>query len=140
MDISEGKIIMSKIEDVIGRLREPSASEDVMKTWDNIRAMLISGVMGTMPRDIFESLLDGIDELKAEAADIIETLKRQRAADPRSGVERSAPPLRVAAAKGETLDQMIRNARESGLYKIGDMKLMWVNEGDLYCHSVTVIE
>lgn len=111
-----------------------------MKTWDNIRAMLISGVMGTMPRDIFESLLDGIDELKAEAADIIETLKRQRAADPRSGVERSAPPLRVAAAKGETLDQMIRNARESGLYKIGDMKLMWVNEGDLYSHSVTVIE
>ena len=34
--------------------------EKVMQTWDSIRALLLEGDMGTLPRDIFESLADWI--------------------------------------------------------------------------------
>jgi hypothetical protein len=39
--------------------------------------------------------------------------------------------IRYVDAEGETLSEMRENARNSDLYCQGDMKLVWVNEGDL---------
>lgn len=45
-------------------------------------------------------------------------------------------PLRFFFAQGETVDQVREHARAHPLAKEGDMKLVWVNEGDLYDHSI----
>lgn len=39
--------------------------------------------------------------------------------------------IRYVDAEGETLAEMRENARNSDLYGQGDMKLVWVDEGDL---------
>lgn len=64
-------------EDIVARLRMPSTGEDTMEVWDRIRAILLDGDRGSLPREIFESILDSIDEERAEAADEIETLRRR---------------------------------------------------------------
>lgn len=61
--------------DIVTRLKTPSNTDAVMKSWDGIRASLLAGVMGTLPRDIFESILDCIDEEREEAAQEIERLR-----------------------------------------------------------------
>ena len=43
-------------------------------------------------------------------------------------------PLRYFFAQGNTLDEMRDHARQHTLAREGDMKLVWVNEGDLYNH------
>ncbi len=40
--------------------------------------------------------------------------------------------LEYVHAKGLSLEEMRRNFRESELYKRGDARLVWVNEGDLF--------
>ena len=45
-------------------------------------------------------------------------------------------PLRYFFAQGETVDQVREHAQAHPLAKEGDMKLVWVNEGDLYDHSI----
>lgn len=39
--------------------------------------------------------------------------------------------MRYIAAQGETIAEMREHARASDLHQHGDMKLVWVNEGDL---------
>jgi hypothetical protein len=68
------------ISDLVERLRKPSDDEETMRVWDGIRATLLDGVMGTLPRDMFESILGVIDEEREEAADRIEELERLLAA------------------------------------------------------------
>lgn len=48
-------------------------------------------------------------------------------------------PLRYITPDGETLDQMREHARQDPLAKQGDMKLVWVNEGDLYNHTLSAM-
>lgn len=36
--------------------------KEMMKYWDRIREHLLEGVKGSLPRDIFESILDHYDE------------------------------------------------------------------------------
>ena len=40
-------------------------------------------------------------------------------------------PLRIAPARGQTIDEMRDNLYHSDLYRSGDSGLFWVNEGDL---------
>lgn len=40
-------------------------------------------------------------------------------------------------AQGETLDDMRVNARNSSMYKRGDMRLVWVNEGDFLMSQIS---
>ena len=40
--------------------------------------------------------------------------------------------LRFVQAQGETFGEMRENVRNSPLYEMGDVRLVWVNEGDLY--------
>lgn len=68
------------ISDLVKRLRTSSDSEETMNVWDGIRASLLDGIMGTLPRDMFENILGGIDEERKEAADRIEELERLLAA------------------------------------------------------------
>lgn len=68
------------MSDIVERLREPLTGneERVMKTWDNIRRLLIVELdRGSYPRDIFESLLSDFDEEREEAADEIASLRQQ---------------------------------------------------------------
>lgn len=51
-------------------------------------------------------------------------------------VQVEVKPLRYITPDGETLDQMREHARQDPLAKQGDMKLVWVNEGDLYNHTM----
>lgn len=60
---------------LVTRLRVPSDTEEVMKSWDTLRAYLLDGGRGSLARDIFESILSHIDEEREEAADRIETLE-----------------------------------------------------------------
>ncbi len=46
------------------------------------------------------------------------------------------PALRYAHTQGKTIDEMRQHFRDTELYKLGDAKLVWVNEGDLAIHSV----
>jgi predicted nucleic acid-binding Zn-ribbon protein len=59
------------------RLRVQSNTEEVMKSWDTLRAYLLDGGRGSLARDIFESILSRIDEEREEAADHIEALERK---------------------------------------------------------------
>lgn len=65
---------------LVERLREPSISEGLMKTWDWIRRMIAEGDKSSYPRDIFESVIDGFDEERREAAARIEKLERENQA------------------------------------------------------------
>lgn len=53
-----------------------------------------------------------------------------RAVSPVSGGEEGQ--LKYVQAEGKTFEDMRESARNSELYKLGDMVLIWVNEGDLY--------
>ena len=69
-------------EDIVERLRATAADAiawegETMKRWDNIRAMLMHGDKGDLPRLIFESIMDGHAEEMQEAATTIETLRAQ---------------------------------------------------------------
>ena len=44
-------------------------------------------------------------------------------------------PLRYIEVSTDTIEKMREEARNSTLYQEGDMKLVWVNEGDLHDHS-----
>jgi hypothetical protein len=44
-------------------------------------------------------------------------------------------PLRYVAAEGKTFSEMRDNVRKTDLYQIGDVRLVWVNEGDLHMHA-----
>lgn len=70
---------MAEVEEkpLVDRLRTPSDGEDTMQTWDYIRAELLDGCMGSLPRDIFEMILSSIDGEREEAADRIEELERR---------------------------------------------------------------
>lgn len=48
--------------------------------------------------------------------------------------------LRYFDPQGDTFDQMQDHARQHPLAKEGDMKLVWVNEGDLYNHVLAALE
>jgi hypothetical protein len=61
--------------DIVQRLRVQSNTEEVMKSWDTLRAYLLDGGRGSLARDIFESILSHIDEEREEAADRIEALE-----------------------------------------------------------------
>jgi hypothetical protein len=39
--------------------------------------------------------------------------------------------MQYVPAEGQTVDEMRENARKTELWKRGDMRLVWVNEGDL---------
>lgn len=48
--------------------------------------------------------------------------------------------IRYIDAEGETISEMREAARKSALYAQGDMKLVWVNEGDITAHLFHVRE
>lgn len=39
--------------------------------------------------------------------------------------------VHLAQAKGQTMEEIRNNFYQSGLYKMGDASLYWINEGDL---------
>ena len=45
-------------------------------------------------------------------------------------------PLRYIEPEGETLEQMRDHARQHPLAQSGDMRLVWVNEGDLHMQTI----
>lgn len=47
------------------------------------------------------------------------------------------PRLHFAYAKGETAQEMREAVRGTDLYNMGDAKLVWVNEGDLWALQMT---
>lgn len=51
-------------------------------------------------------------------------------------VQPTVKPLRYTEPEGETLDQMRDHARQHPLAQSGDMRLVWVNEGDLHMHTI----
>lgn len=51
-------------------------------------------------------------------------------------VQPTVKPLRYIEPEGETLDQMRDHARQHPLAQAGDMRLVWVNEGDLHMHTI----
>lgn len=51
-------------------------------------------------------------------------------------VQPTVKPLRYIEPEGETLEQMRDHARQHPLAQSGDMRLVWVNEGDLHMHTI----
>ena len=70
-----------------------------------------------------EAALAEVERLMAQPAQAVK-VKRLRYFDP----------------QGDTIDQMRDHARQHPLAKQGDMKLVWVNEGDLYNHVLSAIQ
>lgn len=80
-DAATGNTTHAEGEDIVARLRTPSTNDNTMLIWDRIRELfLVEDHWGTLPREMFESILDGIDEERAEAASEIERLRRELAA------------------------------------------------------------
>lgn len=46
--------------------------------------------------------------------------------------------VKYVQAEGATLDEMRLNVRNSSMCKRGDMRLVWVNEGDLLMSQISV--
>jgi hypothetical protein len=78
-------------KDIVERLKTTSTGEETMVIWDRIRGLLLDGNAGTLPRDIFESILDSIDEERLEAAVEIERLRAEAATSSKV----AAPPIRL---------------------------------------------
>jgi hypothetical protein len=74
-------------KDIVERLRMPSSREDTMEVWDGIREMLLDGMAGSLPRDIFEIILDNIDKERLEAAAEIERLRSATASSSKVAAE-----------------------------------------------------
>lgn len=51
-------------------------------------------------------------------------------------VQPTVKPLRYIEPEGETLEQMRDHARQHPLAQSGDMRLVWINEGDLHMHTI----
>jgi hypothetical protein len=79
----------------------------------------IDAVTGRVPQDF-----DGRDEILIAAAREIRQLRAT------SGSVVWCP------SQGDTLSEMRSNVRNDPLYKLGDAKLVWVNEGDLVLRGV----
>lgn len=45
--------------------------------------------------------------------------------------------MRYLPAEGSTIQEMRDHAQQSELFQQGDMKLVWVNEGDLALNDIT---
>jgi len=56
------------------QLHSPQLNDDMMRRWDALRAEIANGNRGSHPRDIFESIIDSIDEERSEAAYFLEDL------------------------------------------------------------------
>lgn len=59
-------------QEIIRALRKPWLNEETLTKWDGIRGLLLGGNRGTLPRDVFESIIDAIDEERQLVADWIE--------------------------------------------------------------------
>ena len=75
--------MQSEVEKLVERLREHATifgdHEKLMSSqWDVMASMLRKGSHGSLPRDMFEALIDCIGEDTAEAASLIERLYRGR--------------------------------------------------------------
>ena len=70
------------VGELVERLRHHAAVfgdyEGVMRQWGLWRAMIAKGHRGSLPRDAFESLIDGLDKDTAEAATALERVTRER--------------------------------------------------------------
>lgn len=118
-------------KELLETLDKSSLTEETMKCWDGLRAYLLGGGKGSLARDIFESIIDSIDQEKAEAAARIRELESERE---RLLLLASLAPLRYGPAVGETLVEMKENVRRTDLFNSGDLSLVWVNTGDLLLH------
>ena len=56
------------------QLHSPQLNDDMMRRWDALREEIANGNRGSHPRDIFESIIDSIDEERSEAAYFLEEL------------------------------------------------------------------
>ncbi len=120
--------------DIVERLMKSSLDDDVYHTWGEIRKMLLEGVLGTMPRELFEMIIENIDEERTEAASRITELQRRLSiAETKLGFVK----LHWINPEGQTIEEMRNNLRGSDLYQRGDAVLVWVNQGDLL--AVTAI-
>lgn len=63
------------MSDIVEKLRTPVYCDDLMGRWDRWRKQHKEGFAGSATRDEFESIIDGIDEERTEAADEIERLR-----------------------------------------------------------------
>lgn len=69
---------MIDYDNLIERLRIKINCEETLKKWDSVRDDLLQGDLGDGPRRAMESWLDEGDDQRDEAADAIETLKKDR--------------------------------------------------------------
>lgn len=60
---------------LVERLRAAPDTESVMKRWDQISHYLLKGDRSDRPRMIFENILERNDEVREEAAAVIERLR-----------------------------------------------------------------
>ncbi|MEP3669334.1 MAG: hypothetical protein ABJN42_21665 [Roseibium sp.] len=75
---------------------------------------------------------DAAPEIKERAEKAADWLNRYQARNP-SRILRTDPPIsRYLPARGATLEEMRAHAQRSELNEHGDMRLVWVNEGDLF--------
>lgn len=64
------------VDNIEARLRRTLLNEDVMAQWAKIRQHVKTN-NGSLPRDMFEAMLESFDEERTEAADKIEALLAQ---------------------------------------------------------------
>jgi hypothetical protein len=63
-----------EVGDIVERLRKPMDCEETLQAWDKWRRWIKEG-RGSLPRDNFENTLSCLDEERAEAADLIQSLQ-----------------------------------------------------------------
>jgi hypothetical protein len=83
-----------------------------------------------------DELIKRGDALKALDWHDIYGRNAQAAINAIPAVQPTVKPLRYIEPEGETLDQMRDHARQHPLAQSGDMRLVWINEGDLHMHTI----
>lgn len=78
--VRNASTLSTDVSGLVERLREPSTNEPTMHLWSSIRKMLQDGNKGSIPRDVFESILGAIDEERSAAADALASQSARLAA------------------------------------------------------------
>lgn len=66
---------MKELDQIIISLKKSCITENVMESWDEIRRLLlVNQNKGTLPREIFEHILENIDDMNNDIAERLERL------------------------------------------------------------------
>lgn len=117
----------SERDALMAKLQQSSADAKAM-TPEQAREILVKEghIMTDIPEDVMKAATEAVCTAYDEGEAIM-TVARAILAE-----RENRRPIMFIRPKGNTFAEMAEHARASDLYRVGDMTLVWVNEGDFW--------